>query len=455
MSNRPSKFATQRLLQILAALPRVNAYVVGFSGGADSTALLHALSVIRPQLDAPLSAVHINHGLHGDAALWQSHCERFCERYQVPLISLDINPDNSTGKGLEAAARHLRYAAIEGQVADGAGLLTAHHADDQAETLLLNLMRGSGVDGLAAMPDSRPFGKGLLQRPLLEFQGSALRDYLRTHNVEWVEDPSNQHTGHDRNFVRHEVIPLLETHWPEVSKRLLLTRRAMSGARYLLEGLADEYLAQHLAHPQVLQITPQARTGPELFKLIVRRWLKTTSMPSMPVYRLESLLTQVCQAKAGHKVSVEWGDCVLHCYRQQLWLLPNGELPACQVRGWPVNDNCADLGDDIGQLALTPRLPDSWAKGLTISNRTQFSDAAIEHGGHHKSLKKIFQASGIPTWLRDCVPLSSLNGELVAIGDWFFSDRFTELMSTHQTRLKWRPRNALLQYLLARQHTDG
>jgi len=455
MSNRPPEFTAQRLLQILDALPWVDAYVVGFSGGADSTALLHALSVIRPQLDVPLSAVHINHGLHGDAGLWQTHCERFCERYQVPLISQDIKPDNRSGKGLEAAARHLRYAAIERQVPDDAGLLTAHHADDQAETLLLNLMRGSGVDGLAAMPDSRPFGKGLLQRPLLEFQGSALRDYLRKHDVEWVEDPSNQHIEHDRNFVRHEVIPLLETHWPEVSKRLLLTRRAMGGARYLLEGLADEYLAQHLAHPQVLHITSRAGTDPELFKLIVRRWLKTSSMPSMPVYRLESLFEQVSHAHAGHKVSVEWGDCVLRFYRQQLWLLPNGEIQSCPARKWPAVDTTIDLGTDIGHLEFTPHCQHSWAGSLMISNRTLLRDATINHGGHHKSLKNLFQASGIPPWLRDCIPLCSLDGELIAIGDWFFSDRFTELMSGHQTRLRWQPRNPLLQFVHARQNTDG
>jgi len=354
MSNRPSAFTTQRLLQILAALPSVSAYVVGYSGGADSTALLHALSVVRSQLGVSLTAVHINHGLHGDAGLWQAHCEQFCERCHVPLVSLDINPDNRSGKGLEAAARQLRYTAIEGQVPVGAGLLTAHHADDQAETLLLNLMRGSGVDGLAAMPDSRPFGRGLLQRPLLEFQGSALRAYLQKHGVEWVEDPSNQHIEHDRNFVRHEVIPLLETRWPEIGKRLLLTRRAMSGARYLLEGLADEYLARHLAHPQVLQITSQAGTDPELFKLIVRRWLKISSTPSMPVYRLESLFEQVCHAKAGHNVSIEWGNCLLRYYRCQLWLLPNGVIPACQARKWPTGNTSVDLGGDIGSSNSHP-----------------------------------------------------------------------------------------------------
>lgn len=451
MSNRPSAFTAQRLLQILNALPAVNAYVMGFSGGADSTALLHALGTIRNQLEVPFSAVHINHGLHGDASQWQTRCEQFCTHYQIPLVSIDINPVNGSGKGLEAEARRLRYEAIASQVTEGAGLLTAHHADDQAETLLLNLMRGSGVDGLAAMPDSRPFGKGLLQRPLLEFQGDALRHYLHENGVEWVEDPSNQLVEHDRNFVRHEIIPLLEQHWPGVSKRLLLTRRAMSGARHLLEGLADDYLAQNLAHPLVLQITREARADRDLFKLAVRRWISNAGLPSIPVYRLESLFEQVHGAGDGHQVSVEWDDCALRCYQQRLWLLPHGDIAACPVQEWPEGASESDLGE-IGRLVFSGESPGRLDTGLTIGNRSSLKEASIVHGGHHKSLKNIFQAAGIPAWLRDCIPLCSHAGEVVAVGDWCFSDRFTTLMSEQGARLNWQPRNALLQYIQAQQN---
>ena len=224
MSNRPLALTAERLLHILRSLPAVNAYIVGFSGGADSTALLHALTAIEDRLGVPVSAAHINHGLHDHADLWQEQCVNFCRLHNIKLTCLKIDPDKNSGKGLEAEARHLRYEAISTLLGPGACLLTAHHADDQAETLLLNLMRGSGVDGLSAMPDSRPFGDGLLQRPLLTFQNSALRDYLHENNIVWTEDPSNRQTDHDRNFVRHEVIPLLEERWPGVSKRLLLTR---------------------------------------------------------------------------------------------------------------------------------------------------------------------------------------------------------------------------------------
>jgi tRNA(Ile)-lysidine synthase len=454
MSNRPPAFTAQRLLHILNALPAVNAYVVGFSGGADSTALLHALAAIREQLDVPVSAVHVNHGLHGDAGDWQSRCEQFCERHQIPLVSLDINPVTRSGKGLEAEARHLRYAAIASQVTTGTGLLTAHHADDQAETLLLNLMRGSGVDGLAAMPDSRPFGAGLLQRPLLEFRGSELRHYLRENGIEWAEDPSNQQVEHDRNFVRHEVIPLLEQRWPGVAQRLLLTRRAMSGARHLLEGLADAYLAQNLKHPLVLQIAPDAAADGELFKLVVRRWIKRAGMPSVPVYRLESLFEQVRCAGAGQQASMAWESCALRCYQQRLWLLPRGDIATCPARQWPDGASEIDLGD-VGRLAFTGRSPGGLVSGLTTAKRSSLTAASVIRGGQHKSLKNIFQAAGIPAWLRDCIPLCCHAGEVVAVGDWCLSDRFTTLMDEHGTRLVWQPRNALLQFVHAQQMTGG
>ena len=147
MNHHKLAFNAERLLEILRSFPVASAYVVGFSGGADSTALLHALSTIQDQLDSPVSAIHVNHGLHEHADLWQSQCEAFCDQYNTGLICHKIELKSNMGKGLEAEARHLRYAAMSAELAPGACLLTAHHADDQAETLLLNLMRGSGVDG--------------------------------------------------------------------------------------------------------------------------------------------------------------------------------------------------------------------------------------------------------------------------------------------------------------------
>jgi len=468
MSHRTLAFTADYLLQTLRSFPVVNAYIVGFSGGADSTALLHALKAVEKQLDVPISAVHVNHDLHGDAGLWQQQCEQFCHQLQIKLVCLKIDPDRNSGKGLEAESRHLRYQAMSALLKPGACLLTAHHANDQAETLLLNLMRGSGVDGLSAMPESRRLGNGFLQRQLLGFQSTALRDYLRENRVEWTEDPSNQYLDHDRNFVRHEVIPLLEQRWPQVGKRLLLTRQAMKGARCLLERLADSYLQQHLTHPLVLRMTPALLDDRELLKLVIRRWTMLADGIPIPAHRLETFCGQVCRATEGHKVSLAWGDRFLRLYRQQLWLQTEMESAPSGVVNWPQQSDHIDLGKDMGQLVLGN---DAGTAGQTenrtdkqhailpsgefdVGTRTSMKETVLCQGTLHKSLKNLYQANGVPPWLRDYIPLCRLNGELVAMGDWCFGGQFKAWMSAHNSSLSWRPGNPLLQFIHSLQHPE-
>jgi len=460
MSTHPLAFTAERLLHTLQSFPAASSYIVGFSGGADSTALLHALGTVQSQLAVPVTAVHVNHGLHGDAGVWQLQCENFCRENAIALTCLDVDPGNVSGKGLEAAARHLRYEAISALLKPGDCLLTAHHADDQAETILLNLMRGSGVDGLSAMPESRVLGRGFLQRPLLQFQKSTLQDYLRENNIAWTEDPSNQYLNHDRNLVRHQIIPLLEKRWPEVSKRLLLTRKAMSDARHLLERLADENLGKNLVHPLVLELTTQLLDDPELLKLVIRRWMKQSDATSIPAYRLESFCEQVRQAGSEHKVSVRWDGWLLRLYKQQLWLHADREITPCPPVNWPAERNAIDLGSDVGQLVLQTVGEDKPGPGaetipageFSVGGRNNMRETVISQGVHHKSLKNLFQSADIPPWLRDCIPLCRLDGELVAMGDWCFSEGFSSWMSENGVSLSWQPHNPLLQYILKQQH---
>jgi len=462
MSNRALAFTAERLLQTLKSLPAVNAYIVGFSGGADSTALLHALCQIQGQLDTPISAVHVNHGLHPDADHWQLQCQDFCHQHHIALTCLKISLQNCSGKGLEAEARQLRYAAISDLLNPTDCLLTAHHADDQAETLLLNLMRGSGVDGMTAMPESRPLGTGVLQRPLLRFKNSALMDYLRENNIEWTEDPSNLHLNHDRNFVRHELTPLLEQRWPEVSQRLLLTQEAMTDARHLLETLADEYLTQNLKHALVLKITPQCSADPALLRHVIRRWMKHSAAPGIPVYKLGSFCDQVQQAGSDNRISVQWENWILRCYKNQLWLQAETEILPCPKVKWPRGQNKVDLGKDVGLLEMWDGDPSENPPAaignvfpqaaLTVAGRIITEEAVISLGGFHKSLKNLFQSADIPSWLRDSIPLCTLDGEIVAVGDWCVNERFAAVLSENGISLKWHPRHPLLQFIRQQQH---
>jgi len=452
MSTRLLPFTAERLLHILSSQAGTSTYLVGFSGGADSTALLYALKQLEGQLNTPVKAVHVNHGIHADADLWQEHCENFCRQYEITLICRNIKLAGNAGYGMEAEARHLRYEAMAALLEPGDYLLTAHHADDQAETLLLNLMRGSGVDGLSAMPQSRSMQPGVLLRPLLDFENSALISYLQENEIDWIEDPSNQLVTHDRNFIRHEILPLLEGRWQGVNKRLLLTRNAMAEARSLLERLADEYLEQYLRHPFVLQLATELDEDPALFKLAIRRWLKQSALPPIPVRSLESLYEQVTEAVDGHKISIQWAGCSLRLYQDQLWLQQDPVIRPCPDIDWPGNQANIDLGAGRGKLSLEGMNVYGPPAEFKVCNRKSCPGNTIKQGAHHKRLKNIFQSAGIPDWLRDCIPLCLLNGELVAIGDWCFDDQFASWMSEHDIKLTWQAENLLLQFIVEQQH---
>jgi len=451
MSNRLLPFTEERLLDVLKSQPDSHTYFVGFSGGADSTALLFALQQLESQLATPIKAIHVNHGIHADADLWQQHCEEFCRQLDITLVCLKINLQGDTGSGQEAEARHLRYQAMTALLQTGDSLLTAHHADDQAETLFLNLMRGSGVDGLSAMPQRRPLGKGTLCRPLLGFENAALIDYLRENDIAWLEDPSNQLLQHDRNFVRHEIMPLLKSRWQNVNQRFLLTRNAMAEARSLLERMADEYLEQNLRHNLVMQVASPLDQDAALLKLVIRRWLQQNGVPPIPARSLETLHSQMCQADHVHKVHVQWGGCCLRFFHDQLWLQAWTDLPPCPDSDWPADQAVIDLGEDFGKLTLNGTHAGGPPGGFSISSRQNCKANRIKHGKHHKSLKNMFQAAGIPDWLRDSIPLCKLNGEVVAIGDWCFADRFAEWMSEHRVELSWQPEHPVLQFIVDQQ----
>ena len=460
MSHRALAFTAANLLEKLRLLPAANAYIVSFSGGADSTALLHAMTTVESQLENPLSAVHVNHGLHEDADLWQSRCETFCRQLGVELTCLRVAPGNQSGKGLEAEARHLRYEAITALLNPGDSLLTAHHADDQAETLLLNLMRGSGVDGLAGMPESRPLGEGFLQRPLLDFQNHALKNYLEKNKIDWTEDPSNRYLNHDRNFVRHEILPLMEKRWPEVGKRLLLTRKAMSGARHLLENLADGYLRKAQIHPLVIRLSADLQDDIELLKLVIRRWIKQTDRHSIPAYRLETFCGQLQRAGTDNNISISWDGCVLRFYRQHLWLQTGAEVLPCSLKTWPAGATRLELGRDSGYLQLTAKNANAdgrrtkLERAITTGSRSVLEERVIQQGGHHKNLKKLLQAAGIPPWLRDSIPLCTIDGELLAVGDWCFNDQFAAWLRENATQLSWHPQHPMLQLIHAQIHLE-
>ena len=223
-------FSSQLLRERLQALSvglEPARWLVAYSGGVDSTALLHAL--VHAGTARPVVAIHVDHGLHPGSAAWSRHCQAEASSLGVDFIGRRVVVADSTDSGPEAAARQARYSAFLAIVQTGDCLLSAHHETDQAETLLLNLLRGSGPAGLAGIGVRQPFGRGHLLRPLIGIDGGALEAYARDHGLAWIDDPSNEDTRFDRNFLRREILPRLAERWPAVSRRLARSARLRLG----------------------------------------------------------------------------------------------------------------------------------------------------------------------------------------------------------------------------------
>ncbi|WP_232821094.1 tRNA lysidine(34) synthetase TilS, partial [Dyella sp. C11] len=208
---------------------------VAYSGGPDSTALLHALSQLPAARARGLRALHVDHGLHADSHAWASHCRQLAHEWGVMCLVMRVDVDHARGYGLEAAAREARYRVFAAALKHDEHLLLAHHRNDQVETVLLKLLRGAGPEGLGGMRAMRRLGQGMLWRPLLETPRDVLRDYVAQHELPCIDDPSNNDARLSRNFLRHEILPRLSQHWPQAEDSIVHSARLHRSAADALE----------------------------------------------------------------------------------------------------------------------------------------------------------------------------------------------------------------------------
>lgn len=442
MTQTASPFGTEQLLVSLARLPLPRKYWIGFSGGADSTALLQALFECREQLQAPIHAVHFHHGLQSSADAWEAHCAAFCAERDIPYLSEKLDIDPSGKASLEEEARNCRYRAVGGILGKDEMYLTAHHAEDQAETLFLNLMRGSGIEGLAGIPILRNLEHGWVARPLLETRRRDLELFLDQRLIGWLSDPTNEDTSFDRNYLRMELFPLLERRWPGLTGRLSRTARnarATANAMALfIESQSGELINDRLKMPlhKLLELDT------EMQGLILRQWLRRHEVPVLPEQRLQEFLMQLSSARTASKTEVKWGDWMIKHYHHDLWLHRRSPYAACEEKAWK-NGMELDLGPDSGCLRLvgadTP-IPPGW---MVRSRRAGDRIRPLPHGPSRKA-KHLFRAASIPPWLRPGIPVLEWDGEPVAIGDWVLDHRLQYWLVENNVEYLWQPLDPVL-----------
>jgi len=412
----------RKLAELADLAGKPDRFVIAFSGGLDSTVLMYALASSRDAHRTSLLAVHVDHGLHRDSASWTRHCESLSDALGVDCVSVKVDVDTASGQGTEAAAREARYNAFRSLLQQGDWLLSAHHKDDQAETLLLNLMRGSGPAGLAGIGEVRPFSVGWLVRPLLSISRSELRDYAEVHDLTWIDDPSNEDRQFDRNYLRHEVIPRLEARWPDVANRLRRSAFLASEASQLLDQLADADLVDMGERPDRLALDKLRQLPFERQRNLLRYVVRELGLPSPPSTQLESIVTDLVLARDDAQPVVRWPGAEVRRYRDKVYVLPadetDPESPVLRVR----SGQGTPLGVALGELCLEPGATIGLAEniielGLEVRYRGGGEEIKPVGQSHTRKLKKLLQEEGVVPWMRERLPLLYSGDELVAVAD--------------------------------------
>lgn len=430
--------AEARLLDVLQQALRAHPegpLCVAYSGGPDSTALLHALAHMPQARARRLRALHVDHGLHAQSARWAAHCRAFCAALGLACDVRVVKVDRSGGIGLEAAARHARYAIFAECLEANERLLFGHHQDDQVETVLLKLLRGAGPEGLGGMRADRALGRGSVWRPLLDVPRQVLLDYVAAHDLPCIHDPSNDDRQLARNHLRHEVIPLLKAYWPQAAISMTHSAKLSRAAADILQGdwlVAFETLRDDTTNSLDARgwlALPSALRDP-----LLAHWLHAQGLPA-PTTAQRQQIERQCTAQQGQLPCIQWPGAELHVWKNRLWAMTPRYHAASHIelhwQGEPLSL------PDGGVLTLEPaaHLP------MTLNVRWRSGGERIKPTGspHTRELRLLFQEGAIPPWQRDACPLLYEGDALIAVADRWLSARAEAIFREAGARPLWRP----------------
>jgi tRNA(Ile)-lysidine synthase len=394
--------------------------LLAFSGGLDSTVLLHLLVKTNKTLPFQLRAQHVHHGLSKNADTWADFCADVCKKLNVSLTISEVNVNKNNGLGLESAAREARYKALLESQADF--ICLAHHQDDQAETLLLQLARGAGVKGLAGMGNVN----NKLLRPLLDAPRSALETYAKQHDLVWIEDESNLDTKFDRNFIRHEILPKLERQYPAIKQTISRAAQHMAEADMLLDELAEQDVKNGLVNSQQLQLAPLAKLSSARVNNALRWWLLQNNCDAPSAAQLQQISQQLLHAKSDANVKIKLSaSFILGRFQGSAYLLKNVQegdhLYQRSAFSLSWQGEKIIILPDQSRLFFSEKLGDGIAMRhvengqLNIRYRRGGETLKPDENRPNRSLKSLFQTSQVPPWQRERLPLLFLNDELAML----------------------------------------
>ena len=418
--------------------------VLAYSGGRDSTVLLQVLAKFHAQWGVTLTACHVDHGLNPASSRWAEHCAAECAALGIPLVCERIKTPPPVGASIEAWAREVRYAALARHCPPGALLLTAHHADDQVETFLLNALRGSGPAGLQGIAPLRALGAGWLGRPLLEVSSAEIEGYAHTRGVRWREDPSNHALRFTRNYLRHQVLPALRERWPQLTTTLGRTVTLQRDLETALNHAADQLLQQEGVTMRERIACRFLLAQPlSLRAVLVRRWLSSNGCPPPSARQLEQVMRCVLQAGADRNPQVTWNGYTLRRYRDELYLC-RGEAPVSarfETRWQMVEPLVLAWGRLTATVSAEQGLRVSAVRegGIQIRLRQGGERCRLVGRAHHARVRHLLQEAGIPPWQRTGLPLLYIDEQLAAIPNIGVCDEFAATNSELGVIFEWTP----------------
>jgi tRNA(Ile)-lysidine synthase len=426
-------FTPTKILPFLQGFANTNTFYLAYSGGLDSHVLISAVNTIRHSLpEKSFVAVHVNHGLSPHANAWQNHCQRICNHLKLPLKIFTVDARAATGESPEAAARTARYKILAELITENACLLTAHQQDDQAETVLLQLFRGSGPKGLASMPRIKKFGRGFLARPLLEFSREQLHDYAVKNTLKWIEDESNFSDKFPRNYLRHKIIPLIKRRWPQLNKTLERAAQLQSLSLEIHHDIATEDFALCQGEQEgTLSISKLIALSTARRNNLIHFWLRHLGYSVLNAVQLEQLQRNILFAARDSRAELHWGTVTVRRFRDDLYAMhaqpESPKIDHAVIVPWQLpalasvkdHEYLKQLPKPLGTLVAKP------AHGTGIAIRmAQNVSVRFRQGGEKlqplgrketHTLKNLFQEWRVTPWTRTKVPLIYIGDELAAV----------------------------------------
>ena len=419
---------------------------VAFSGGPDSACLLHLLAF--SDLNSRICAVHVDHGLDGKSAARASRAMEIAAGMGADcrletLAEIELRGDG----GPEAAARQARYARLQSLMQPGDHLLTAHHADDQVETVMLRLLRGAGPVGLRGMQSLRPLPPGWLGRPLLTWLRAEILEYLRRHEVDYLHDPTNQDLSLDRNYLRHRVLPDVQRRWPGYRSSILQSSRWQDAAARSMNdeaarNLAELSYARAGSSETILNAPGWLALDAERAFAVIRAWCDREAITPPAIRPLREFRAQCTNAGRDRQPALDWPDARLHAWRERLWLDLKPAVADDWRNDWLDEDRCPLPAG--GSLTWSGVARSEFGKHWQLSAPPPGARLRLHRDGPKKAVSELMREAGVPPWRRHAYPALAIDGRLCAVGVEWMDPGFAEWLHRSGSRLEWKQQPAAL-----------